>query len=189
MSSIRRTRKFLTAALAAIAAALVLLPASAVAAVQHYGTTSVTISPSAAQAFKSLGLTVSAYGDTTVSGGAFDFPIATSPAVALKTGIIKHSGGLTLSAGGSVVILTHPWIDLANDTLSVQIDGGAETTVAGLSLADATFTYGSGTLSVGPATASLNALGASLIDAEFGAGAVKAGLVLGQGTLTYTSGL
>lgn len=187
MSQVRRPRRGLVAILATFAAALMLLPGTALAqsTIRHYGSTALTLNPATAQALTSLGVAVAPYGDSTVSGGAVQFPIDTSIVGALNTGVITHSGGITLTAGATKVIIDHFWIDVWNQTLSAQIDGGPETPIVNLDFSSASLGFSHGVLSLGPVTASLNQTAATALNGAFGVTALTPGLVLGQATVNY----
>ena len=114
------------------------------------------------------------------------FPITNSFKNALRTGVIRHSGGISLTAGGTTVELRDFVIDPLRGQLTAQV-GGARVPILSLDLSRSRLSFGWGTLRLGPVGGSLTAVAAGALDGAFGlpAGTVPAGLKLGDATVRY----
>ena len=99
-----------TRAIAAVIAALAMMAVGAGGAqaklVKVTGSTTVTPSQQAAQFLSNNGVSVSAVGAATSSGGAFTFPVAAGFGdTKTYNGLLAHSGGLKFSKGGKSAVL------------------------------------------------------------------------------------
>ena len=123
-------------ALAATTVLATVAPASA--APTKKGKTVVTLDAAAAGVITGLGVAVAPTGPATATGLAFTFPVVG------RTGdaIIQHVGGLSLSAGDTVVTLSNFWIDtstgvvsgIVDDTVRVPLFTLGDATASGLEL-------------------------------------------------------
>ena len=115
-----RARTLLTITLgAALAAAAVLATvAPASAAPTKKGQTVVTLDSTAAGVITGLGVAVAPTGPASASGLAFTFPVVG------RTGdaVIQHVGGLSLTAGETVVTLSNFWIDTDSGVVTGVVD-------------------------------------------------------------------
>ena len=176
--------------IAALAALLVLLavgsgPASAHG--QRNGATTLALDPGAASALTSLGVTPAPIAPARATpGGELAFPITNRLSNALRTGVISHSGGISLTAGQTTVELTDFNIDLLRSRLTARV-GGARVPILTLDLSRARVKLRFGKLTAGPVGASLTSEAADALNAAFGlpAGTVPAGLKLGDATVRY----
>jgi hypothetical protein len=142
------------------------------------GVTRLTLAPGAANALSSLGVSVTPIRPSKVGhSGAIRFPITSGeidPSTA--AGVINHSGGLRLSAGGTVVRLRN--FRIRSTTLSAAV-GGDRVPIIKLGLGNAKTTRpGLGT-KVSNVAVRLNKTGADALNAAFGTTALKAGFRLG----------
>ena len=115
-----RVRPLITAVvgLAVALGSLLAVAAPATAAPTRKGQTVVTLDAGLATALTGLGVDVGVVRPAYGKDGGVAFPIVGNP----SRGPVKHVGGLTLSAGDTVVSLTNYWIDGA--VLSGVVNGG-----------------------------------------------------------------
>lgn len=106
------------AGLAVAAAAFVSVAAPASAAPTTKGQTVVTLDSGFAAALTSLGVRVGVVQPAYGKGSGVAFPIVGNP----SRGVIKHVGGLTLTAGGTTVSLTNYWIQ--RGVITGVVNGG-----------------------------------------------------------------
>lgn len=118
-------RKVLIRSAAVAATALLALSATAASASaitptgKARGATTVTLDAGTIGAVVGLGLTPAPVGPGVLGGSPLQasFPITGAFA---KGGIVKHVGGLSLSAGGTTLSLTNYWIDLNRGVLTAN---------------------------------------------------------------------
>ena len=154
----------LGATLAVAAVLATVAPASA--APTKKGQTVVTLDAAAAGVITGLGVAVAPTGPASASGLAFTFPVVG------RTGdaVIQHVGGLSLTAGETVVTLSNFWIDtdsgivsgIVDDTVRVPLFTLGDSTDDGLAL-------------------ELTDVAADYLDAAFGVEDFSEGLVIGYG--------
>ncbi len=150
------------------------------------GATGLALDPGTAAALTSLGVSVAPIGPATAADdGSLSFPITggTLQPAAL-TGTIAHSGGISLSAGGTRVDLKRFVITLGDTpTLSAKL-GGQRVDILTLDLSGLTIKEGDdGTLELGGVVGKLTAGAASALNDAFGVSAFTEGLVLGTATV------
>ena len=146
------------------------------------------LDPGAVAALTGLGVAPAPIAPATAlpSTGELSFPITNAPFAALLAGTIRHSGGISLTAGATTVKLENFYIDPLRRQLTALVDGGARVPILDL----ASRRRGSGsaaTLKVGPVGGALTAVAAGALDGAFGlpAGTVPPGLKLGDATVRY----
>ena len=168
-----------------------LLCASAVAAsaagahTRTFGATSLSLDPGAAAALTSLGVTPGVIAPATANAdGSLSFPITDPLGVALATGRITHSGGMSLTAGSTQVDLTNFNINVRRRTLSALV-AGSRVPILCLDFSGARIGFTGGRLTVGPVTAALTQTAADALNSAFGVTAFTKGLVLGTATVSY----
>jgi hypothetical protein len=201
MQRVSRHVPRLTAALAVLISTLALAP-SAVSAfgfghgnpwhgARTYGDTTLVLDPATAQALTGLGVTPGVLAPASAGSEGIGFPITRSLPSALFTGTITHTGGLTLTAGQTVVSLTDFWIELGSGTLSanVSVAGGpndGRVKILTLDLSHAQLRWWP-IFSFGPVKTTLTATAASVLDSVFGTTALTDQTVLGNATVHYTT--
>jgi hypothetical protein len=182
--SVPRPKALLALALALLAVACV--PAAA-AAGERYGATTLTLDPGAASALTGLGVTPApiAPANATASG-QLAFPITNSFRHALRTGAIRHSGGISLTAGATTVALEDFVIEPLRNRLTARV-GTARVPILSLDLSRARLSLGFGTLKLGPVGGRLTDVAAGALNQAFGLapGTIPAGLKLGDATVNY----
>jgi len=144
------------------------------------GTTTLALDKGAADALTSLGITVAPIGNAKAGEAGIAFPITTGKLNA-KTyaGSIKHTGGLRLSRGETVVDLRNFTIQIDAAPDLTALAGDQRASIADLDLGEAEIKATKKTLSVGNVTVALSELGANSLNAAFQTDAFKPGLVLG----------
>jgi hypothetical protein len=186
-----RPRPLLVFALA-LAALLAIAPGPASAWKHHHhhggnGVTTLALDPAAAAALTGLGVTPAPLAPARVlPSGELAFPITNSLRNALRTGVIRHSGGISLTAGDTTVELRNFVIDPARGVLTARV-GDARLPILDLDFSDARIKFRHGKLIVGPVGGSLTQGAADALNAAFGLepGTVPAGLKLGDATVRY----
>ena len=181
--SVPRARVFV--ATLALALAVVCSPASAHG--HRTSTTSLKLDPGAVTALTGLGVTPAPIAPArALAADELAFPITNSLGNALRTGVIRHSGGISLTAGQTTVALTDFNIELAKSRLTAMV-GGARVPILALDFSRVRLSIRSGKLRLGPVGASLTPEAAGALNSAFGlpAGTVPAGLKLGDATVRY----
>ncbi|MDA0183086.1 hypothetical protein OJ997_22445 [Solirubrobacter phytolaccae] len=171
--------------IATLAALMLLAPAAAEA--RTYGATTLTLDPGAVAALTGLGVTPAPIAPAAATpDGALAFPITNKPFGALLSGTIRHSGGISLTAGATTVKLETFWIDPMRRQLTALV-GGARVPILALDFSRTRVGLGGGTLRLGPVGGSLTAVAAGALDSAFGLapGTIPPGLKLGDATVRY----
>lgn len=149
------------------------------------GQTDLVLDPGTGAALTSLGVTPGLIGPATANAdGSFAFPI-TGGLVDAKTlaGTIPHSGGISLTAGATVVTLTDFIIDTNAKQLTAIVAGGARTAILDLDLSAVKVTVDGRGVTVGTVPATLTAGAAGALNQAFGVTAFTAGLKFGVATV------
>lgn len=150
------------------------------------GRTDLALDPAAGAALTSLGVAPGLVGDARANAdGSFAFPI-TGGKVNAQTlaGDVRHSGGISLTAGGTRVELTSFEIDTAERTLSANVTGvRGKVAILALDLRAIQRTDGDGTVTVANVPARLTKAAADALNAAFGVTAFAEGFQLGVATV------
>ena len=186
-----RQRPLLALALALVALlAVAAAPATASRGGGHhgsYGATTLALDPAAVAALTGLGVTPAPIAPArALPSGELAFPIENSFRNALRTGVIRHSGGISLTAGGTTVKLERFIIDPARGVLTARV-GSARVAILSLDFSRARIRFDGRGLRIGPVGGSLTEAAAGALNAAFGLapGTVPAGLKLGDATVRY----
>ena len=113
--------------MAALAALLALAPAAS--ATGHswggssYGSTKLEVDAGTLSALGSLGVAPGAVEPASLKGATYSFPITSSLRSALRTGVVRHKGGISLTAGATTVKLTDFDIRLLEGKLYGKVNG------------------------------------------------------------------
>jgi hypothetical protein len=175
----------LTAALASIAAPAAV--ASNSGSGSKYGGTALTLDQTAVDALTGLGVTPAPIPPATAtSNGKLVFPITNSFGETLRTGVIRHSGGISLTAGGTTVPLEDFNIDLLRKRLTARV-GSARLPILKLDFSKSRVSPGYRGVRIGPVGGFLTDTAAGALDGAFGLapGTVPPGLKLGDATVNY----
>ena len=196
-AALRLPRRMLVV-IAALFAVAAMAPAAASAS--NFGYTELKLDPGTATALTSappagFGLTPGLVGAASLSnpGNLLDgirFPITNTLFSTLVTRQIRHTGGITLTGGGTTVTLADYTINLGwNPTLTAVVTAtGAVNASFGrvpilkLGFMGAGVNVGGGFLRIGPVTGRLTSTAASALTAAFGAPDLT-GTVLGKATV------
>lgn len=185
----RCTRLFLSLALVALTGLALAGPAAAKGQ-GEYGSTALALDPAAVEALTGLGVTPAPIAPARAnSDGELVFPIVNRFSNVVRTGLIKHSGGISLTAGATTVELREFWIDPLRRELTALV-GSARVPILDLDFSRADLSLRRGKLRLGPVGGSLTAVAAGALDSAFGlpAGTVPAGLKLGDATVRLRLG-
>jgi len=174
----------LFAALAACALLAVAASPAVAGGGQHsrYGETTLKLDAGAVAALTGLGVSPAPIAPAKATrSGELAFPITSSFNSVLRSGVIRHSGGIALTAGATTVRLTDFVIDPLRGQLTALV-GGARVPILSLDLARARLSVRRGSLRLGPVGGSLTQVAAGALNGAFGlpAGTVPAGLKLGD---------
>ena len=185
---VRRVLPLLLAMLAALAVAAA--PASA----DHrnnsggkYGATVLKLDQGAVDALTGLGVAPAPIAPArAVSPGVLAFPIVNSFGDALRTGQIRHSGGISLTAGATTVPLKDFYIDPVKQELTADV-GGTRLAILKLDFSKARVSFRGKKVVIGPVAGTLTPGAAGALDSAFGlpSGTVPPGLKLGDAFVKY----
>lgn len=149
------------------------------------GSTDLALDPGTAQALTDLGVSAAPIGPASVTpGGELSFPITGGRAnVSSFAGSINHSGGISLSAGETVVELTDFRINVDNDPDLTALVGGQRVSILSLDLSGLETGVKGKRITLANAVGKLTADAAAALNAAFGVTAFTEGLVLGTATV------
>ncbi len=171
--------------LAALVAAFALLMPSAASSASKVklvdGKTTLKLDSGTAGVLTDLGVTVGPVGSAKASKKGIAFPI-TGGRVDAETleGKIKHSGGLSLTAGSTVVKLTRFYVNVdAKPDLTAKL-GGARVSILDLDLSDLVRKDQGSTVKLRGISATLTAGAATALNDAFGVTAFEKGLAIGK---------
>lgn len=184
------SRRFI-AFLTVLAALLVVVPAaSAGGDSKHkeswsYGATSLDVDPGTLEALGSLGVTPGAVDPAALDGARYSFPIINRPLNALRTGVVRHEGGISLTAGDVTVELTDFDINLANRTLYGKVNGDGPVALLDLDYSRLRVRFNGWRLKAGPVGTTLTQGAADALNAAFGTDALTDDTVIGDAKIRY----
>jgi hypothetical protein len=153
------------------------------------GATALAVDAGALQALTSLGIAPGVIGPATLEGTTASFPITGGESeLDLDPALVRHSGGLSLTKGATVVRLTDFDIVLGGEAgpqLLASLNGGEEkVAILDLDLTGVTPAVQGRAITVPGVTAKLSAGAAQALNQAFGTTAFAAGLVLGKATVS-----
>jgi hypothetical protein len=148
------------------------------------GATTLALDPGAATALGSLNITAAPADPAGATGAGLAFGITGGKANA-KTfaGSIRHSGGIRLSRGNTVVDLTSFTINVDSDPDLTALVGGQRVSILNLDLSQLTASVEGRRITLGAVKASLTATAAGALNSAFGTSAFTEGLALGAATV------
>ncbi len=128
-----------------------------------------------------LGLSVTPIAPATQTGLTFNFPIDGSATATAHTGLIRHSGGIAISGGGTTVALRNFWIDPMQWTLSANVSE----TMGGMTTSLGRVTIVTLDPSTTPISAFLNSTALGALGGAFGVNLGSNPLLLGTATVNF----
>ena len=148
------------------------------------GSTALQLDAGAAAALTSLGVTAGVVAPATVESDGLNFPI-TGGKVNAKTfaGSIRHSGGISLTAGSTVVELTEFIINVDADPDLTALVGGTRVSILNLDLSALDAKVSGRQITLGGVKGTLTAAAAGALNQAFGVTAFTEGLTLGLATV------
>lgn len=150
-----------------------------------YGATTLKLDPAAVAALTGLGVTPAPIRPAkALASGELAFPIVNRFKSALRSGVVRHSGGISLTAGSTRVELRDFDIDVGGQVLTAVV-GGARVPILDLDVSTARVSFDDGGLAVGPVGGRLTAVAAGALNSAFGTTGIPAGLKLGDATVRY----
>ena len=148
--------------------------------------TSLEVDPAALEALASQGIAPGVIAPATLAGTTARFPITGGQVkLDLSAGTIRHSGGISLTKGSTVVRLENFDVRLGSaPQLFASLNGGSpKAPILDLDLTDVTPQVDGRTVTLAGVTARLTQAAADALNAAFATTAFSAGLVLGRATV------
>lgn len=186
------SRRFI-ALLTVLAALLVVAPAASAGGDHkdrgwgggYYGATTLDVDPGTLEALGSLGVAPGAVDPATLDGARYSFPITTKLRSALRTGVISHKGGISLTAGDTTVELTDFDIKVAEGLLYGKVNGAGPVALLDLDYSRAKVRFDGRYLKLGPVGTTLTQGAADALNAAFGVDALTDDTVIGDAKIRY----
>ena len=151
----------------------------------YYGATTLDVDPGTLSALAGLGVTPGAVKPATLDGARYWFPIVTSPRKALRSGVVRHVGGISLSAGDTTVKLTDFDIKLAKRQLFGRVNGSDRVALLDLDYSRTKVRVQGPQNKIGPVGTTLTQGAADALNQAFGVSALTDDTVLGDATVRY----
>jgi hypothetical protein len=152
---------------------------------EAFGRTTLQVDRGTLDALTGLGVTPGAVRPGSLKGTTYSFPITSSPGRVLRSGVIGHRGGISLSAHGTTVRLTGFGINLLDRRLYGRVNGAGPVALLDLDYAQARVRFRGRQVRVGPVSTTLTAGAAEALNDAFGTSALSDQTVLGDATVRY----
>ena len=186
------SRRFI-AFLTVLAALLVVAPAASAGGDSKdkeswgssYGVTTLDVDPGTLEALGSLGVTPGAVDPATLDGARYSFPIVNRLRNALRTGVVRHEGGISLTAGDVTVELTDFELNLAERTLYGRVNGAGPVALLDLDYSRLKIRFNGWRLKAGPVGTTLTQGAADALNEAFGTDALTDDTVIGDAKIRY----
>jgi hypothetical protein len=104
---------------------------------------------------------------------------------ALRSGVVKHAGGISLTAGSTTVNLTEFEINLPARQLFGKVNGAGPVALLDLDYSSLRPSFRGGRLAVGPVSTTLTQGATDALNGAFGVSAFTDQTVLGNATINY----
>jgi hypothetical protein len=150
-----------------------------------YGATTLDVDPGTLEALTGLGVAPGVVAPAKLEGARYAFPITNSLRRALKTGVVSHKGGITLTAGATTVALTDFDIKLFEAKLYGKVNGAGPVALLDLDYSGASIRLRGGRIEIGPVGTTLTQGAADALNQAFGVSALSDDTVLGDATVRY----
>ena len=151
----------------------------------YYGATTLDVDPGTLEALTGLGVAPGAVKPAKLEGARYSFPIVNSLRSALRSGVVKHRGGISLTAGATTVKLTDFDIKLFEAKLYGKVNGAGPVALLDLDYSRTGIRFRGGKLKVGPVGTTLTQGAADALNQAFGVSALSDDTVLGDATIRY----
>jgi hypothetical protein len=150
-----------------------------------YGSTTLDVDPGTLGALTSLGVSPGVVPPATLTGARYAFPITNSLRNALRTGVVRHTGGISLTAGATTVRLTDFAINLPKRQLFGLVNGAGPVALLDLDYSRLRIAFRNGRIEIGPVGTTLTQGAADALNQAFGTSALSDSTVLGDATVRY----
>jgi hypothetical protein len=148
------------------------------------GATTLALDPGAASALQSLGVAAAPIDPASAGSDGLSFPITGGKANASTfAGRIRHSGGIRLSKGSTVVDLTSFTIQVDSDPDLTALVGGQRVSILNLDLSQLDAQVKGRRITLSGVKATLTAAAAAALNQAFSTHAFSEGLLLGTATV------
>jgi hypothetical protein len=179
--------------LAVLAALLVVAPAASAGDSKqeaswggwYYGVTTLDVDPGTLDALGSLGVSPGAVAPATLKGTRYSFPITNRLGSVLRTGVVRHAGGISLTAGDTTVELTDFDINLVERKLYGKVNGAGPVALLDLDYRRLRIRLSGGRLAIGPVGTTLTQGAADALNEAFGTTALTDDTVIGDAKVRY----
>ncbi len=151
----------------------------------YYGATTLDVDPGTLDALTSLGVAPGAVKPAKLEGATYSFPIVNPLRSALRTGVVRHKGGISLTAGATTVKLTDFDIKLLEGKLYGRVNGAGPVALLDLDYSNTGIRFRNGKIKIGPVGTTLTQGAADALNAAFGVSALSDDTVLGDATVRY----
>lgn len=151
----------------------------------YYGVTTLDVDPATLEALGSLGVAPGAVEPATLDGARYSFPIVNRLRNALRTGVVRHEGGISLTAGDTTVELTDFEINLLERTLYGSVNGGDPVALLDLDYSRLKVRFNGWRIKAGPVGTTLTQGAADALNEAFGTDALSDDTVIGDATIRY----
>jgi hypothetical protein len=182
----------LIALLAVVAALLVVAPAASAGQSKaraswgwYYGATTLEVDPGTLGALTSLGVAPGAVAPAKLEGATYSFPITNSLRSTLRSGVVRHRGGISLTAGSTTVKLTDFDIRLLEGRLYGKVNGAGPVALLDLDYSGTGISLRGGRINIGPVGTTLTQGAADALNTAFGVSALSDDTVVGDATIRY----
>lgn len=152
----------------------------------YYGATTLDVDPGTLEALGSLGVTPGAVDPATLEGARYSFPIVNRLGNAVRTGVVRHIGGISLTAGDTTVELTDFEISLAEKLLYGKVNGEGRVALLDLDYGRLKVRFNGHRLKVGPVGTTLTQGAADALNTAFGTDALTDDTVIGDAKIRYS---
>jgi hypothetical protein len=148
------------------------------------GSTALQLDPDAAAALQSLGVTAGVVDPATAGSDGLNFPITGGKVNATSfAGSIRHSGGISLTAGSTVVELTDFTINVDDAPDLTALVGGQRVSILSLDLSGLQANVKGRRITLSGVVGNLTAEAATALNQAFNVTAFSEGLTLGTATV------
>ena len=150
-----------------------------------YGQTTLKVDAGTLEALGTLGVTPGAVAPGTLTGATYAFPITNSPTSVLRSGVVRHRGGISLRAGETTVKLTDFGIRLLHRELWGKVNGAGPVALLDLDYSNARVRLRGSRVHVGGIGSTLTPGAADALNDAFGTSALSDDTRLGKVSVHY----